>query len=71
MVIVDHGGGWFTVSGHLDTFDVAVEDEVRAGDPIGTAGETGSLTGPRLYFEIRQGTRPLNPRRWVTRRPGD
>lgn len=65
MVIVDHGGGYFTVSGHLDELRVEVGDPVRAGDPLGTAGDTGSLAGPRLYFEIRRGARALDPAEWL------
>jgi len=65
MVILDHGGGWFTVSGHLESFSVSVGDAVRAGDVIGSAGETGSLTGPRLYFEIRQGAVAQDPKDWL------
>ncbi len=67
MVIVDHGDGWFTVSGHLESFAVEVGDRVRAGDPIGSAGETGSLTGPRLYFEIRRGGAAQDPADWLAR----
>lgn len=67
MVILDHGDSWFTVSGHLENFAIEVGDRVRAGDPIGTAGETGSLTGPRLYFEIRQGAEARDPADWLKR----
>ena len=67
VVILDHGEGWFTVSGHLEEFSVALGDRVRAGDPIGSAGETGSLTGPLLYFEIRKGAAAQDPADWVAR----
>ena len=36
-----------------------------AGEAIGTVGETGSLSGPRLYFEIREGSQAVDPRRWL------
>ncbi len=65
MVIVDHGGDYFTVSGHLDEIAVEVGAPVAAGDRIGSAGETGSLTGPILYFEIRQGPEALDPQDWL------
>ena len=67
MVILDHGDGWFSVSGHLESFEADVGDRVRAGDPIGRAGETGSLTGPRLYFEIRRGSEAQDPADWLAR----
>lgn len=65
LVILDHGDGYFTVSGHLDELDVAVGDAVRARERIGTVGETGSLAGPQLYFEVRHGGEALDPGRWL------
>lgn len=65
LVIVDHGEDYFTVLGHLDEIDVEVGDQVRGGDRIGVAGETGSLSGPRLYFEIRKGSGALDPADWL------
>jgi septal ring factor EnvC (AmiA/AmiB activator) len=65
MVILDHGDGYFTVSGHLDEIAAELGEVLAAGDPIGSAGETGSLTGPRLYFEIRQGAEALDPADWL------
>jgi septal ring factor EnvC (AmiA/AmiB activator) len=69
LVILDHGEEYFTVSGHLDAIEVEVGDQVRGGDQVGRAGETGSLSGPRLYFEIRQGSRALDPADWLLRLP--
>jgi len=66
MVILDHGDGYFTVSGHLDELAVDRGEVVEQGQPLGTVGETGSLTGPRLYFEIRRGARPLDPETWLS-----
>ena len=65
IVIVDHGGDYFTVCGHLDEVAVAPGDAVREGDVIASAGETGSLAGPKLYFEIRRGSEALDPARWL------
>ena len=61
MVILDHGSGDLSVSGYLDEVKVAAGDSVAAGQPIGSVGETGSSSGPGLYFEIptrRKGRRP-------------
>jgi septal ring factor EnvC (AmiA/AmiB activator) len=65
VVILDHGADHFTVSAHLDRIDVAMGEAVAAGAPIGTVGETGSLEGPRLYFEIRRGGEALDPATWL------
>jgi septal ring factor EnvC (AmiA/AmiB activator) len=65
MVILDHGHRFFTVHGHLDQVQVAVGDTVAAGAVIGTVGDTGSLGGPDLYFEIRQGGDAVDPVAWL------
>ena len=70
IVIVDHGDGYFTVYGHLDEIDVEVGEGVSEGDTVGKAGDTGSLAGPRLYFEIRRGSEPLDPSGWLRRGAG-
>jgi septal ring factor EnvC (AmiA/AmiB activator) len=65
LAILDHGDGYFTVVGHLERLDVEVGDVVQARQVIGTVGETGSLAGPRLYFEIRRGGEALDPGDWL------
>jgi septal ring factor EnvC (AmiA/AmiB activator) len=65
MVIVDHGGDDLTVLGYLDALSVKKGDMVRAGQEIGTVGETGSLSGAGLYFEIRAGGKPVDPQSWM------
>ena len=65
LVILDHGSGYYTVSGHLAELRVKLGDGVERGAEIGTVGDSGSLSGPRLYFEIRRGAEPLDPREWL------
>jgi septal ring factor EnvC (AmiA/AmiB activator) len=65
IVILDHGSGYYTVSGHLAEIDVGVGAGVERGVRIGSVGETGSLSGPSLYFEIRRGAEALDPREWL------
>jgi len=64
IVILDHGDSYFTVSGHLSEVDVAVGDKIERGAAIGRAGETGSLSGPKLYFELRHGKDAIDPLPW-------
>ena len=71
LVIVDHGEGYMTLYGYNETILKNAGDWVAPGDVIATVGDSGGQTEAGLYFEIRRGTQPLNPRRWVTRRPGD
>jgi septal ring factor EnvC (AmiA/AmiB activator) len=65
LVILDHGGGYYTLYAHLGRFMVKKGDKVPKGKTIGTLGSTGSLKGPYLYFEVREGGRAVNPQKWV------
>jgi murein hydrolase activator len=66
ILIIDHGDGYYTLSGHASTLLKGVGEEVRAGDVVALVGDTGSLKGPCLYFEIRQRGKPLDPMEWLT-----
>ena len=70
LVVVDHGEGYMTLYGYNETVLKNTGDWVAPGDVIATVGDSGGQAVSALYFEIRQGTRPINPRQWVTRRPG-
>ena len=67
IVIVDHGDGYHSLVAHLGTIEVKTEDEVEPGSSIGTVGDTGSLSGTVLYFEIRQRGVPVDPLLWLRR----
>jgi septal ring factor EnvC (AmiA/AmiB activator) len=68
MIILDHGNGFYSVYAHLSRLLVPVKGVVEEGQPIGKAGETGSLKGPVLYFEIRYHGDPRDPLTWLVRR---
>ena len=65
VVIVNHGDDFFTIYGHLDVMRVRTGEWVDAGAEVGSVGETGSLIGPSLYFEIREGAEAINPAQWL------
>jgi septal ring factor EnvC (AmiA/AmiB activator) len=65
IVIVDHGDAFHSISGHLDEIYVEVGNPVEEGQALGTVGETGSLGGPSLYFELRKGGEPVDPEPWL------
>ena len=69
LVIIDHGGGHHTLYGHLLAISRARGESVTQGTVIGEVGDTGSLRGPQLFFELRAGRRPVDPRRWLRSRP--
>lgn len=48
---IDHGSGWTTRYAHLSSQDVSVGDDVKLGEKIGEAGDTGGVTGPHLHYE--------------------
>ncbi len=65
LVIVDHGDGYHTLVAHLGAMRTAMGEEVEVGSLLGTVGDSGSLKGPYLYFEIRERGRPVDPRPWL------
>ena len=67
LLIIDHGDRVFSLMAHLDQLEKAVGDVVHQGDEVGTVGDTGSLKGAYLYFELRDGQKPLDPERWLSR----
>ncbi|MGH7407104.1 MAG: murein hydrolase activator EnvC family protein [Candidatus Methylomirabilales bacterium] len=69
LAILDHGEGLFTLYAHLADLLVRAGQEVQAGQLIGTVGESGSLDGPQLYFEVRVGGKPEDPLAWLRPRP--
>jgi len=60
-VIIDHGGGIYSVYYHLYETRVSEELMVSKGDVIGLAGSTGRVTGPHLHFGIRINRNNVNP----------
>ncbi|MGB8953204.1 MAG: peptidoglycan DD-metalloendopeptidase family protein [Candidatus Aminicenantales bacterium] len=68
LMIIDHGLSFYTLYGHCAEFLVSSGDFVKTDQPIAIAGDTGSLNGTTLYFEIRSRTTPLDPLQWLTRR---
>ncbi len=70
LVIVDHGDGYLTLYGYNETILKDAGDWVAPGDAIATVGDSGGQQQSSLYFEIRRNAEPVNPRQWVTRRPG-
>jgi murein DD-endopeptidase MepM/ murein hydrolase activator NlpD len=61
-VIVDHGGGLFTIYAHLSRLDVEPGQELQAGDRVGLSGATGRVTGPHLHWGAKIGSVPFDPR---------
>jgi murein DD-endopeptidase MepM/ murein hydrolase activator NlpD len=65
LVLVRHEGKLITAYAHLDKMLVKRGDEVKRGTSIGTVGDSGQVDRPQLHFEIRKGTKALNPDRYL------
>lgn len=63
MVILDHGGGFFTLYTHLRGISTAKGQILKQGETLGSVGVT--VDGPRLGFEIRHLTQPQDPNKWL------
>jgi septal ring factor EnvC (AmiA/AmiB activator) len=68
LIILDHSNDYYTLYAHVADIHVKEGDDVRQGQRIGSVGDTGSLDGPRLYFEVRYQGRPLDPAEWLRQR---
>jgi septal ring factor EnvC (AmiA/AmiB activator) len=68
LLIIQHMGNFHTLYGHCDVFKKKLGDRVQAGEVIALAGNSGSLYGKSLYFEIRQNLKPLDPLRWLSKK---
>ncbi|MFN4282775.1 MAG: peptidoglycan DD-metalloendopeptidase family protein [Alphaproteobacteria bacterium] len=65
LLLVRHSGGWVTAYAHNETLLVQRGDKVRRGQAIARAGATGSVDSPQVHFELRQGTRSVDPMRYL------
>jgi murein DD-endopeptidase MepM/ murein hydrolase activator NlpD len=60
-IVLDHGGGLYTMYFHLSEFEVEKGSEVRQGDLIGRVGMTGRVTGPHLHWGARLNGARIDP----------
>jgi murein DD-endopeptidase MepM/ murein hydrolase activator NlpD len=70
ILIIDHYGGYYTVYAHLAEILVVPGQKVKQGEEIGKVGNSGSLSGSMLHFEIWKNTKIMNPERWLRKRRG-
>ncbi len=64
-VIIDHGGGYYTVYSHVSDIKANVNDRISAGDIIAFMGDSGSVSGAKLHFEIWGQGQKLDPEKWL------
>ncbi len=67
LVIVDHGGQYYTLYAHADEILVKPGDIVETRQVLGKVGDTDSVKGAHLYFEVRVKGKPEDPQRWLAK----
>jgi len=67
-VIIDHGGGFYTVYSHVTNIQTQVDSEVRSGDVIAYMGDSGSINGSKLHFEVWGKGQKLDPEKWLIKK---
>lgn len=65
MIIIDHGDHYYTVYAHLEEVFKVKGDRVEKDEVIATVGDSGSLIGPALHFEVRHHGKPVDPLKWI------
>ena len=68
LLIIDHGDDIMSLYAHVQRFDVGVGDRVGNDQTIAAVGNTGGRPNPGLYFEVRRGGEPIDPRAWISKR---
>ncbi len=67
LIILDHGGNYHTIYAHADELNVKAGDVVKTRQMLGRVGDTDSIKGAHLYFEVRANGRPEDPQRWLAK----
>jgi len=61
LLLIKHDGGWVTAYAHNQVLLVKKGDRVRRGQAIARVGNTGGVASPQLHFELRNGTKAVDP----------
>ena len=67
-VVIDHGGGYYTVYAYLSETQVREGQQIAKGDVIGLSGGENSEKGPHIEFQVRKEGQALDPIAWLRRR---
>ncbi|MDG1996710.1 MAG: M23 family metallopeptidase [Emcibacteraceae bacterium] len=65
LILIKHQNGWVTAYAHNDQIMVKKGDQVRRGQVVAQVGQTGRVTRPQLHFEMRKGSRAVNPTQYL------
>ena len=67
-IIIDHGNGFYTVYGHVTKVETYEDSQVRGGDVIAYMGDSSSINGAQLHFEIWGQGKKLDPENWLKKK---
>ncbi len=67
LVIINHGDNYYTLYAHVEEIFKKKGETVDTGEVIATAGDTGSIKGLCLHFEVRHHGKPVNPMQWISK----
>ena len=67
MIIIDHGENYYTVYAHAEELFASKGDNIATGDVVATVGDSGSIIGPSLHFEVRHHGKPMDPLKWINK----
>lgn len=70
LVLVRHSNGYVSAYANASELMVKRGDSVKRGQTIARAGQTGNVTSPQLHFEIRKGSTPVDPSKYLTATSG-
>ncbi len=65
LMIIDHGDNYYTLYAHVEEVYKKKGETIGTGEVIATAGDTGSISGVCLHFEVRHHGKPVNPLQWL------
>ena len=65
MIIIDHGNNYYTIYAHAQELFASKGDSVEKGEVVATVGDSGSMIGPSLHFEVRHHGTPVDPLKWI------
>ncbi|MDA3789545.1 MAG: peptidoglycan DD-metalloendopeptidase family protein [Desulfobacula sp.] len=65
LLVIDHGGNYYTLYAHVEEIFKQKGKTVKTGEIIATAGDTGSIKGTCLHFEIRHHGKAVDPMNWL------
>ncbi len=68
LLLIKHAEGWISAYAHNDSVSVKKGQKVKKGQVIAKVGKTGNVSTPQLHFELRRGSKPLDPMMYLEKK---